>query len=50
MCEILLEVTQIANNLKNFGLNVEIGNKFIKIRCKNEEDIQKLMEIIERMS
>jgi len=50
MCEILPEVTQIDNNLKKLGLNVEIGNKFIKIRWKNEQDIQKLREILERIS
>ena len=48
--KILPEVTQIANNLKKLGLNVEIGSKFIKIRWKNEKDIQKLREIVERMS
>jgi len=48
--QILPEVTQIANSLKNLGLNVEMGNKFIKIRWENKKDIQKLREFIEKMS
>jgi len=50
MSKRLPEVTEIVNNLKKAALNIEIGNKFIKIRWKNEEDIQKLKEFVERMS
>jgi ParB family chromosome partitioning protein len=45
--EILPEVTLLTEKLKNLGLKVEIGNKYIKILWKNEKDKEKLRKLID---
>jgi len=44
------EINILADKLKNLGLNIEKGNKFIKILCKNEKDKEKLKRLIDLIS
>jgi len=44
------EINMLADKLKNLGLNIEKGNKFIKILCKNEKDREKLKRLIDLIS
>ncbi|GAX87809.1 chromosome partitioning protein, ParB family [Lebetimonas natsushimae] len=48
--EIIPEVTVLSEKLKNLGLKVEIGNKYIKILWKNEKDREKLKKLIDLIS
>jgi len=48
--DINIELVEIASKLKNLGIKVEIGKDFLKMKFRNETDIKKLKELIDKIS
>jgi ParB family chromosome partitioning protein len=44
---IVPEITILSEKFTNLGLKVEISDKYLKIMCKNEKDIEKLKKLID---
>jgi len=47
--EIKKEVLDFAQKLKSFGVKIELGKDFIKIKYRNETDLKKLKEISDKL-
>jgi len=47
--EINKEIIEISSKLKLLGLKIEIGKNFLKVKFKNETDIQKLNKLIDKI-
>jgi len=48
--DINIELVEIASKLKNLGIKVEIGKDFLKMKFRNETDVRKLKELIDKIS
>ena len=48
--EIKKELIELAELLKKFGLKVEIGKDFLKMKFKNETDIEKIKDFINKLN
>ena len=44
------DILEVAKNLKNLGLKIELGRDYLKISYKNKQDLQNLRKLLDKLN